>query len=181
MGGISTPSPDFTVTIPMIDISGYLAGDATTTPSIVSALHAAAIARGFFQITGHGVTPKLRADLLTTLKSFFALPADRKTRLHRGNSNSLRGYESVGEQRLEAAFADQKEGFMIGAELPDGKRFLQGANQWPDEDDCPGFQGTLMEYFGELRRLSKVMFRLMALGLQLEETYFDEFVGSQDC
>lgn len=176
-----TPDSDFKLTIPVIDISGYLTGDASSTASVVSALHSAAISPGFFQITGHGVTPELRARLLTTLKAFFALPADRKKRLHRGNSNSLRGYESVGEQRLEAAFADQKEGFMVGAELPDGKRFLQGPNQWPDEEECPEFRETFMEYFGELRKLSKLMFRLMALGLKLEETYFDGFVDSRDC
>ncbi|KAM7199487.1 hypothetical protein V8F20_005671 [Naviculisporaceae sp. PSN 640] len=179
MGSV-TPDSDFKVTIPVIDISGYLAGDASATESVVSALHSAARSPGFFQIVGHNVTSELRNRLLTTLKAFFALPADRKKRLHRGNSNSLRGYESVGEQRLEAAFADQKEGFMIGAELPDGKRFLQGPNQWPEEDECPGFRETFMEYFGELRQLSKLMFRLMALGLKLEETYFDDFVDSRD-
>lgn len=180
MGSV-TPGSAFKVAIPVIDISGYVAGDASVTASVVSALHSAARSPGFFQIVGHNVTSELRTRLLTALKAFFALPADRKKRLHRGNSNSLRGYESVGEQRLEAAFADQKEGFMIGAELPDGKRFLQGPNQWPEEDECPGFRETFMEYFGELRKLSKLMFRLMALGLKLEETCFDEFVDSRDC
>jgi isopenicillin N synthase-like dioxygenase len=39
----------------------------------------------------------------------------------------------------------------------------------------------MMEYFREMQALSKTMFRLIALGLGLEESYFDDFVGSEDC
>ncbi|KAK3325137.1 hypothetical protein B0H66DRAFT_599322 [Apodospora peruviana] len=88
-------------------------------------------------ITGHGVSSELRARLLERLVAFFALPADRKTALHCGKSSSLRGYESVGEQRLEAAFADQKEGFMIGADLPNRKPFSPGAESVAQQGGVP--------------------------------------------
>lgn len=87
----------------------------------------------------------------------------------------------MGEQKLEAAMGgDQKEGFMIGPELPPG-RFLQGPNQWLEESICPGFREMLMRYFNEVHQLSKSVFRLLALSLELEETYFDGFVASRDC
>lgn len=183
----SAPAPVPALTIPVIDISGYLSGDASATASIAAALHSAATAPGFFQVVGHGVSPALRARVLERLAAFYRLPAAAKRALHRDNSpNGLRGYEAVGAQTLEPGFTDQKEGFMVGAELQleapgETARFLQGANQWPAEEACPGFRDTMMEYFERLRALSTTMFRLMALSLSLEETYFDAFVGSKNC
>lgn len=129
------------------------------------------------------------------MAAFFTLPVDAKLALHRNLSPAVRGYEGLGDQRLEPTFPDQKEGFTVGAEYLDsnsngssstngagkGKRFLQGSNQWPDEATCPGFREVVMEYFAALRGLSRIMFRLMALSLGLEEGWFDEFVGSEDC
>jgi isopenicillin N synthase-like dioxygenase len=76
---------------------------------------------------------------------------------------------------------DQKEGFMIGPELPETGRFLQGPNQWVGEDVAPGFRAVFMEYFRQMHDLSVKVFRIVALSLGLEEGYFDEFVGSKDC
>lgn len=178
MGSLSE-TPD--IHIPVIDISGYLSGDTEQAARIAQSLRSACQSPGFFQIIGHNVPSQLRSQLLAKLAEFFALPASVKQSLHRGQSKCLRGYETVGEQRLEPAFSDQKEGFMIGPEISEDARFLQGPNQWPDEDLIPGFRHISMAYFAEVLDLSKAMFRLMALSLDLDETYFDAFVGSKDC
>ncbi|BCS21126.1 isopenicillin N synthase family dioxygenase [Aspergillus puulaauensis] len=166
------------IEIPVIDISGYLQNDKTKTREIVAALQSACKNPGFFQITGHSVSADLPA--LQSLQGFFSLPQDVKKQVHRSKSKCLRGYEVVGEQKLEAAMGgDQKEGFMIGPELPPG-RFLQGPNQWLEESICPRFRETFMRYFNEVHQLSKSVFRLLALSLELEEMYFDDFVASRD-
>ncbi|KAL3469785.1 hypothetical protein BJX99DRAFT_64278 [Aspergillus californicus] len=168
------------IQIPVIDISGYFQNDETRTTEIITALQSACKDPGFFQITGHSVPAQLRAQTLDKLQGFFSLPENIKKQVHRSQSECLRGYEVVGEQKLEAALGgDQKEGFMIGPELPPG-RFLQGPNQWLEENVCPGFRETFMEYFDEVHKLSKLMFRLLALSLGLEERYFDDFVASRD-
>ena len=167
--------------IPVIDISGYREGDEAQTVAIAKELRDACEAPGFFQIVGHGVSSNLRAALLEELAKFYALPMSTKQGLHRGKSKCLRGYETVGEQKLEAGFSDQKEGFMIGPEFPNDARFLQGPNQWPDEREAPGFRDVFMEYFKAIHGLSKTMFRLIALSLELNENFFDDFVGSKDC
>lgn len=170
------------ISIPVIDISGYLAGDKTSTAYIASSISSAAQSPGFLQIKGHGVPQELMSGMLERLAKFFALPAEKKFALHRNNSLALRGFETVGEQRLEKEFVDSKEGFMIGPEKPaEGARFLQGPNQWPAEMDVEDLRASMMEYFGQMQILSKTMFRLIALGLGLDEKYFDGFVGSKDC
>lgn len=171
----------FKLSIPVIDIADYYNGDAAKTREIATALRSACQAPGFFQIVGHGVSSELRSALLSHLVTFFKLPPDAKKALHREKSPCLRGYETIGEQQLESGFADQKEGFMIGPEFEQEQRFLQGPNQWPSEADVPGFREAFMAYFQAIQGLSKQMFRLMALSLSLDEKYFDDFVGSQDC
>ncbi|KAL2783722.1 hypothetical protein BJX66DRAFT_330453 [Aspergillus keveii] len=169
------------VTIPFIDISGYLQNDLAKTQEIVFLFQTACQNPGFLQITGHSISPTLRSDTLAALSKFFALPLKTKLTVHRNKSPCLRGYEVIGEQTLEEAVGgDQKEGFMIGPELPDTGRFLQGPNQWVGEDVAPGLGALFMEYFRQMHNLSVKVFRIVALSLGLEEGYFDEFVGSKD-
>ena len=169
------------LSIPVIDISGYFDGNEESKLSIAKHLCEACQAPGFFQIIGHRVPPDLRRELLDVLAQFFALPLETKQALHRSQSKCLRGYERVGEQMLEAGVADQKEGFMVGHELPADAGFLEGPNQWPDEQCAPQFREALTTYFAQMLGLSKIMFRLMALSLGLQEEYFDDFVSSTNC
>ncbi len=179
--GATSSSMPLSITIPVIDISGYLSSDTEETKRVAAAIRSAAISPGFFQVTGHPITLDLRERLLAAVKSFYALPRDVKTTLHRNNSNCLRGYESVGDQQLESGFQDAKEGFMIGQELEgDNLRFAQGSNQWPSEDECPGFRAVYMEYFEAMRLFSRTMFRIVALSLDLDEKYFDDFAYGRD-
>lgn len=174
-------APD-SIHIPVFDISAYLRGDQKESELLVSSISAAAKSPGFFQITGHGLPTDLTCGMFQHLASFFALPMETKLTLHRSKSEALRGFEAVGDQRLEKAFIDSKEGFMIGPDKPaEGARFLQGPNQWPAETQLKGFKEYMMTYFQKMQELSKIMFRLIALGLQLDERYFDEFVGSENC
>ncbi|KAK3657427.1 hypothetical protein LTR22_009293 [Elasticomyces elasticus] len=180
----NSPEPIFppSLEIPVIDISGYLRGEASATSVIASSFASAARAPGFFQITGHNVSPALIARLLARLAAFFALPLETKNSIHRNKSSALRGFEAVGEQRLEEGFSDCKEGFMVGPERSaEGARFLQGPNQWLEETEVEGLKEVVLEYFSEMRALSGTMFRLIALSLGVDEHYFDEFATSRDC
>lgn len=180
------------IDIPIIDIAGYLhlhpTADPALTRHIAQQIHNAARSPGFFQITGHGVPPELRSRLFRSMESFFALPAATKSALHRDRSPAFRGYEGVGDQMLEAGVLDRKEGFTVGAEWEGGGAagekeeagFLQGRNQWPAEEVCPGFRAVMGEYFEAMRGLSRAVFRLMALSLGLDEEWFDSFVASED-
>ncbi|KAI1469127.1 putative gibberellin 20 oxidase [Daldinia caldariorum] len=166
--------------IPVIDISGYLAGNDLRTAAITNELNAACRSPGFFQIVGHDIPAELRAHLFNKVVQFYDLPTAKKSALsHTLSVNGARGYEAVGTVTLEGDYVDQKEGFMIGTEKPPG-RFLHGPNLWPEESDCPGFRSTMEEYFASMRSLSVKMFRLLALSLGLDEYYFDAFVNSPD-
>lgn len=47
------------------------------------------------------------------------------------------------------------------------------ANVWPAEEVLPGFRAGVAEYYGQVLGLSRHLFRLFALSLELREDYFD--------
>jgi len=101
------------ITIPRIDISGYLSKDKSVTTSIISSISSAAQLPDFLQITGRGIALELATRLLDRFKAFFAPPLEKKTALHRNNSAALRGFEAVGEESLEKGAMDSKNGLLL--------------------------------------------------------------------
>lgn len=148
MGSIEDSTSE--VAIPVIDISGYLAGDPTATAACAAELRAACENQGFLQVIGHSVPESTQKKFLDAIAKFFALPLEEKEKLSQTNSPCYRGYERVGGQKLDElddnATTDQKEGFSVRPERPLG-RFLAGPNQWPEDSVLPGFQEAYMEYF----------------------------------
>jgi isopenicillin N synthase-like dioxygenase len=166
------------VTIPIIDISGYISGDEKSKRAVAEQIRDACETQGFLQVVGHTVPTELQARFIKAIAEFFALPLSEKNKVAQTNSKCYRGYERIGGQKLdeldENATADQKEGFSVRQERNLG-RFLEGPNQWPEA--LPHFKDTYMEYYESVHKLSKTMFRLIALSLGLPETHFDYFAS----
>ena len=151
MGSIEQPqAPTPEVTIPIINISGFLANDASATAVCAEELRSACENQGFLQVIGHSVPASTQTKFLSAIARFFALPLEEKEKVSQNNSPCHRGYERIGGQKLdeldEDATPDQKEGFSVRPERELG-RFLAGMNQWPDEELVPGFRKAYMEYF----------------------------------
>ena len=169
------------VQIPIIDISGYLAGDVQAQSRIVNDFRRACEDQGFLQVIGHSVPADLQSRYMSSLAAFFALPTEEKEKVNLNQSKCHRGYERIGSQKLDQldvnATADQKESFYVGQDRPLG-RYLQGPNQWPEKP--PRFKEVYMEYFDAVHGLSKKIFMLMALSLDLNEKYFDDISSDPD-
>lgn len=52
-------------------------------------------------------------------------------------------------------------------------------NQWPQESDAPRFKETMLGFYQTCHELHVHVMRAIALGLQLDETFFDEKVNEQ--
>jgi len=162
--------------IPVIDI-----GDADTPAGlqrVVRELDAACRSAGFFYLAGHGVPPEFVARQFDWSARFFALPSAQKQALHLSHSPGHRGYEAVGDQRLDPAMnPDLKESFYCGAEYPDEHPFVRsgytgyGHNQWP-EQLLPGFRAQMLDYIGVMSVLGNRVMSLLAQALQLPADYF---------
>ncbi|KAG8871441.1 hypothetical protein FRC20_010549 [Serendipita sp. 405] len=52
-------------------------------------------------------------------------------------------------------------------------------NQWPQESLAPGFKTTFLDFFRTCHELHVEVMRSIALGLQLEESFFDQRIDGQ--
>jgi isopenicillin N synthase-like dioxygenase len=89
-------------------------------------------------------------------------------------------------QILEAGtLPELKEGYYIGDEIPTThpyhvqKKLNSGPNMWPSSTTLPDvedFKATALEYYSHVVALAKDIMKVLALTLDLEESWFDEFV-----
>jgi len=114
MGSIEDSSP--TVTIPIIDVSGYLAGDPSATAAYATELREACENQGFLHVISHSVPKLTQKKFLKAIARFFALPLEEKEKLSQSNSECYQGYERIGGQKLDElddyATPDLKKGLV---------------------------------------------------------------------
>jgi len=166
-------------TIPVIDVSG-LQGGAIDRSAVARELRLACANIGFFYISGHGISSQLIDRMLAQSHAFFALPREQKLALSMAQSSCRHGYEPLKAQTLEVgAPPDLKEGFLAGEDLAADHPSVRndpaniGPNQWPPE--LPEFKQVMISYIREMKNLTKTLMRGLALSLDLDETYFDDF------
>lgn len=165
--------------LPIIDIAG-LHGDIAERRAIAQQLRRACTNSGFFYITGHGAPASLVDRVFRQSHDFFAQPMERKLSLAMSQSRCRHGYEPLKAQTLEpGAPPDLKEGFLAGEDLAaDHPAVLNdpinvGPNQWPAQ--LPQFKKVMISYIAEMKTLTKRLMQGLALSLDLEEDYFDDF------
>ncbi|GAB7342596.1 hypothetical protein MBLNU457_g0769t1 [Dothideomycetes sp. NU457] len=177
--------------IPIIDISPSFSSSLADRKAVAAKIHAACTSSGFFHITGHGVPETSRNGILTQAAHFFNdLSPAQKEALHVKHSRYMFGWEPSTYSYVNpadwetGAQPETKEGFNWGYEASldptggDGQyRNLDGsddaANNWPSATDLPNFFPAVQDYYGHVLRLARHLFRLFALSLDLEESYFD--------
>jgi isopenicillin N synthase-like dioxygenase len=52
-------------------------------------------------------------------------------------------------------------------------------NKWPPESDVPKFKQTMLQFFQTCHELHTVVMRSIALGLDLDEMFFEDKVNDQ--
>jgi len=165
--------------LPVIDISGMYSDDVNIRKNTAHQLGEAARHSGFFYITGHGVEPNLRAQLIQQAKLFYALPMTEKMHSYIGKSLAHRGYVPEGEEIYDPNIKDKKEAFDIGLELgledPEVKAGtpMHGPNVWPNLD---GLRENVSAYYAAVMQLGRLLFNAFALALDVPEDYFDTFL-----
>lgn len=176
-------SAEASVAIPIIDISGFEDRDTERRGAIVKAVKIACERIGFLVITGHGVPNATIAHAFTNARAFFVRPIAEKMKIKRPGPGISRGYNNLASQSLgftmgKAAPPDLMESLGFGQlELGDGPYWREGhgpthfhPNLWPE--DIPGFREAVSEYWRAMETLSTNLMRILALALNLDESYF---------
>lgn len=158
--------------LPVVDLSG-------PKEKVAKQIHDACVKFGFLYVTGHGVSDDIINGHHAASRAFFSLPLAQKMHVLADANN--RGYTPAREETLDPGnqtTGDTKEGLYFGREVAatsqEASLPLHGPNQWPDEDLVPGFRSAMEAYMEAMAQLGKQLVQLLALGLGLPESWFDD-------
>jgi isopenicillin N synthase-like dioxygenase len=174
--------------VPLVDLTPARAEGPAGRRHVARLIDEACVAIGFFAVTGHDVPEAVSHELRAAAHAFFALPSVVKQRASPSDPRTPRGYHAPGGEALSAANdatapPDLKEFYHVGpVDAGDepyytsarGRQFFL-ANIWPE--DPPGFRAAAIRYYRALHRLVGFLMRLTALGLGIDEAYFDDKVN----
>lgn len=172
--------------IPVIDIAPFHSNDANAREAVATAVNEACTETGFLLVSGHGIPDALIDAMRVVSMHFFDQPVELKMR-YRMPPDRYRGYISLGSEALansmdEKTPPDIKESFSIGpVDTPDDA-YHQAAspanffapNMWPDVGKH--FRDTWTSYYRSMEQLATNLMRIFAVGLGLDEHYFDDKV-----
>jgi isopenicillin N synthase-like dioxygenase len=165
--------------IPVIDFAPSFSASLEDRQRVAREIYATCRSVGFFYAINHGISEDLCAAQLDWSKRYFELPLEEKLKVDMRQSKAAHGYEALAQQVLDpGAPPDLKEGFYIGVDRGPGDPLVMagipnhGPNQWPEH--LPGFREQMTEYFKAMQSLSLHIMRVIALSLDLEESYFDD-------
>ena len=122
----------------------------------------------------------------TQSAEFFRLPIEKKNELAWRDPRANRGFVQVGRERVTQS-ADAEEIKQLREKAPDYKETMEIGrdwdktyrNYWPQEEDAPGFKRTMLSFFQTCHELHVLVMRSIALGLRLDESFFDDKIHEQ--
>ncbi len=173
---------DRVTTLPVLDISTFLADESSTAAlAFAEALTTACHEVGFVYVTGHGIDAHLERSVFAAAQRFFGLPEADRLEIVNTNSPHFRGYTRLGNEYTNG-LSDLREQIDIGPERPireipaDAPRWmrLRGPNQWPSA--VPEMQPTVTAWMAHMAYLGRAVLRALAIGLGHPPDLFDAVI-----
>ncbi|WP_232664802.1 isopenicillin N synthase family dioxygenase [Pseudonocardia sp. TRM90224] len=173
--------------LPTVDVSPFATGAAPSAAQDEVAAELDRICReiGFFLISGHGVEPAVKDDMMEAMRRFFALPEAEKLELAIDRSPCHRGYVAIASETLDDAkktAGDLKESLDTGGEHgPDHPEVVAGTplfgpNQFPAD---PGFRAAWDAYRAQVIEAAQRVQRAMARALGMHDEFLLDREGGE--
>ena len=165
------------ITIPVVDLADFTEDGKEKKQSFVQQLGHAFEDVGFVAVKNHGIPADLIADLYQYVQQFFSLPSEKKRAYEIPELAGQRGYTSFGKEHAKGSDApDLKEFFQYGQTVPANHPLK---SEYPDNvsvNEVNGFNETLLKAYRAFEKSGKSLLQAIALYLDLDENYFDDFV-----
>ncbi len=163
--------------VPSVDLSDFLSEDPKRKQKFVDQIGKAFEEIGFVALSGHFLSDELVDSLYTEIKKFFDLPENVKEKYAIEGIGGQRGYTSFGKEHAKGRKeGDLKEFWHFGQYVEGNTRLEQ---EYPDNvmvKELPKFNSVGKETFMMLEKTAKYVLRALAIHLNLEEYYFDNFI-----
>ena len=175
--------------MPLIDFSVFFHGSPSAKTATAQTISHAFKTSGFLYLQNHGIPKETMSKVFQKSAEFFRRPQREKDSLSWTTPESNRGYVASGREKVSQS-SDPEEIAKLRASNPDlketmeiGREGVPGLpNQWPDRIDSQGedFTETMKSFFLTCKDLHVNVMRAIALGMGLDEHFFDTFTNGGD-
>ncbi|MBN3882611.1 MULTISPECIES: isopenicillin N synthase family dioxygenase [unclassified Nostoc] len=143
------------VIIPVIDLTAFTNGNATTRQAVVKQIYQACHEIGFMHLENSGISKNLINQVFTHSKSFFNLPLEVKQKQAWSDELSNTGYVGIERERLNPNKpGDLKEALNINKQV------------------AIKIDASIVTFYDSCTELANTILQAFALALELPENYF---------
>jgi len=163
--------------IPSVNLNDFVSGDSARKQKFVDEIGKAYEEIGFVALKGHFLDDTLVDNLYSEVKNFFTLPVATKRKYEVPEIGGQRGYISFGKESAKGKKeGDLKEFWHFGQYVENNPALEAEYPANVDVKELPEFNKVGKETYRMLEKTAKYVLRALALYLNLEETYFDEYI-----
>lgn len=163
--------------IPSVNLQDFVSGNLVRKQKFIDEIGKAYEEIGFVALKGHFLDDTLVENLYEEVKNFFSLPTEAKQSYEIPGIGGQRGYVSFGKESAKGQKqGDLKEFWHFGQYVEDDP---VRAKEYPENvtvNELPRFNEVGKEAYTMLEKTAKYVLRALALHLNLEETYFDNYI-----
>jgi isopenicillin N synthase-like dioxygenase len=163
--------------IPSVNLQDFLSGDTNRKQKFIDEIGKAYEEIGFVALKGHFLDDQLVDNLYSEVKNFFDLPVETKRSYEIEGIGGQRGYISFGKESAKGKKeGDLKEFWHFGQYVEDDP---ERAKEYPENvtvNELAQFNKIGKDTYQMLEKTAKYVLRALALYLDLEETYFDNYI-----
>lgn len=163
--------------IPSVDLSEFLSDNDQSKQKFVNEIGKAYEDIGFVALKGHFLDDILIENLYSEIKNFFDLSTETKSKYEIEGGGGQRGYTSFGKETAKGrTVGDLKEFWHFGQYVENDSKLEKEYPPNVDVRELSNFNTIGEATFKMLEKTAKYVLRALALHLNLDENYFDEFI-----
>ena len=163
--------------IPSVDLKDFISDDPNRKQKFIEEIGKAYEDIGFVALKGHFLDDALVDKLYGEIKSFFNLPLETKKSYEIPGIGGQRGYISFGKESAKGKKEGDLKGFWhFGQYVEDDEERRKEYPENVEVKELPKFNNAGKETYAMLEKTAKYVLRALALFLNLEETYFDNYI-----
>jgi len=163
--------------IPSVDLRDFLSNEPIRKQKFINEIGKAYEDIGFVALKGHFLDSELVENLYEEVRKFFDLPLEVKSQYEIPGIGGQRGYVSFGKEHAKGRSAgDLKEFWHFGQYITEESKYR---DEYPNNvivKELPKFNEVGKEAYQMLEKTGINVLRALAIYLNLDEFYFDNFI-----
>ena len=164
--------------IPSVDLRDFLSTNDEIKNEFVQSVGTAFQEIGFCAVKGHFLSDDLVERLYEQIKLFFELPTEVKRKYEFPQYSGQRGYVSFGKESAKGSkHGDLKEYWHFGQYIDEADKDKYDYFPNIHVEELPEFNIVGKEVYETLEKTAKYVLRALALYLNIDEKYFDDYIN----